>query len=138
MELLPNCGSDRAWVWTVLSDYADEEAKPETLAIRFANSENAQKFKTKFEECQTDIVNNLKNEANETDNKEKETEDVAKQLEDLTVKDSNKEDASESKDNKVEGKTDEKDKKSEDKTEVKTEETKDEPSDDTKEKKDES
>ena len=39
MELKPNCGSDRAWVWNVSADYADEEAKMETLAIRFANAE---------------------------------------------------------------------------------------------------
>lgn len=40
MELKPNCGSDRAWLWSVAADYADEEAKPETLAIRFANAES--------------------------------------------------------------------------------------------------
>jgi hypothetical protein len=31
---------DRAWLWSVAADYADEEAKPETLAIRFANAES--------------------------------------------------------------------------------------------------
>ena len=40
MELKPNCGSDRAWVWTVAADYADEEPKNETLAIRFGNAES--------------------------------------------------------------------------------------------------
>lgn len=39
MELRPNCGSDRAWVWTA-PDFADEEIKTETLAIRFANAES--------------------------------------------------------------------------------------------------
>ncbi|XP_038059442.1 ran-specific GTPase-activating protein-like [Patiria miniata] len=52
MKLQPNCGSERAWVWSTPADFADEEAKGETLAIRFANVENAQKFKDKFEECQ--------------------------------------------------------------------------------------
>ncbi|KAJ3586189.1 hypothetical protein NHX12_012590 [Muraenolepis orangiensis] len=42
MELKPNAGSDRAWVWNTL---ADESPKPEVLAIRFLNAENAQKFK---------------------------------------------------------------------------------------------
>lgn len=40
MELKPNCGSDRAWVWSVLADFADETLKPELLAIRFANAES--------------------------------------------------------------------------------------------------
>ena len=40
MELKPNCGSDRAWVWTTLADFADGESKPELLAIRFANAES--------------------------------------------------------------------------------------------------
>ncbi|RLU23314.1 hypothetical protein DMN91_003518 [Ooceraea biroi] len=33
MELKPNCGSDKAWIWSVLADYADEQLKPELLAI---------------------------------------------------------------------------------------------------------
>ncbi|XP_077278148.1 ran-specific GTPase-activating protein [Temnothorax americanus] len=49
MELKPNCGSDRAWVWSVLADYADEQLKPELLAIRFANAENASMWKDVFE-----------------------------------------------------------------------------------------
>ena len=39
MNLQPNCGSDRAWVWKA-DDYADEAIKTETLAIRFANAES--------------------------------------------------------------------------------------------------
>ncbi|XP_792600.2 ran-specific GTPase-activating protein isoform X1 [Strongylocentrotus purpuratus] len=52
MDLKPNCGSDKAFVWNTLADFADEEPKQETLAIRFGNAENAKKFKEKFEECQ--------------------------------------------------------------------------------------
>ncbi|XP_011297689.1 ran-specific GTPase-activating protein-like [Fopius arisanus] len=51
MELKPNCGSDRAWVWSVLADYADELLKPELLAIRFANAENASLWKEAFEKA---------------------------------------------------------------------------------------
>ena len=40
MELNPNCGSDRAWVWSALADFADEQPKPQLLAIRFANAES--------------------------------------------------------------------------------------------------
>ena len=40
MELKPNLGSDRAWVWNTLADFADGECKEELLAIRFANAES--------------------------------------------------------------------------------------------------
>ena len=40
MKLAANVGSDRSWVWNVHADYADGEASPETLAIRFGNSES--------------------------------------------------------------------------------------------------
>jgi len=40
LELKPNCNSDRAWVWSTPADFADEEPKPELLAIRFANAES--------------------------------------------------------------------------------------------------
>jgi len=52
MKLQPNIGSDRSWVWKVAADYAENEPTAETLAIRFANSENAQQFKTEFEKAQ--------------------------------------------------------------------------------------
>jgi len=52
MKLQPNVGSDRSWVWKVVADYAENEPTAETLAIRFANSENANQFKAKFEEAQ--------------------------------------------------------------------------------------
>lgn len=40
MELKPNCGSDKAWVYTVAADYADNEVKAETLAVKFGNPES--------------------------------------------------------------------------------------------------
>ena len=40
ITLMPNCGSDRAWVWSVACDFSDEEPKSEMLAIRFANAES--------------------------------------------------------------------------------------------------
>ncbi|KAK0230520.1 RanBP1 domain-containing protein [Armillaria fumosa] len=52
MRLQPNIGSDRSWVWKVAADYAESPPTAETLAIRFANSENAGQFKEKFEEAQ--------------------------------------------------------------------------------------
>ena len=40
MKLVPSAGSDRAFVWTVQADFADEEPKAEQLAIRFKNGES--------------------------------------------------------------------------------------------------
>ena len=40
MSLLPNAGSDKAWVWTVQADFADEQPKVEQLAIKFKNAES--------------------------------------------------------------------------------------------------
>jgi len=45
---MPSAGSDRAWVWTVQADFADEEAKVEQLAIRFKNSESKKLFFVTF------------------------------------------------------------------------------------------
>jgi len=53
MKLQPNIGSDRSWVWKVHADYSELQPTSETLAIRFANAENAEAFKTAFEEAQT-------------------------------------------------------------------------------------
>lgn len=52
MSLTSNIGSDRSWVWTVMADMSEGSPSSETLAIRFANSENANMFKEKFIESQ--------------------------------------------------------------------------------------
>jgi len=52
MRLQPNVGSDRSWVWKVGADYSEDPPTAETLAIRFANSDNAEQFKVSFEEAQ--------------------------------------------------------------------------------------
>jgi len=49
MRLQPNIGSDRSWVWKVAADVSEGAPQAETLAIRFANSENANHFKEAFE-----------------------------------------------------------------------------------------
>lgn len=83
MELKPNAGSDRAWVWNTYADYADEAPKPELLAIRFLNAENAQKFKAKFDECR----NEAKGKQTKADStKNDSTDKVAEKLEELSVK----------------------------------------------------
>ncbi|XP_077472520.1 E3 SUMO-protein ligase RanBP2 isoform X2 [Stigmatopora argus] len=52
MKLKSNAGSDKSWVWNAV-DYADEKPKPEQLAIRFKTVDEASLFKSKFEEAQT-------------------------------------------------------------------------------------
>ncbi|KAB0406843.1 hypothetical protein E2I00_006166, partial [Balaenoptera physalus] len=74
--------SDRAWVWNTHADFADECPKQELLAIRFLNAENAQKFKTKFEECRKEIEEREKKGSGKNDSAEK----VAEKLEALSVK----------------------------------------------------
>lgn len=49
-ELSENVGSDRSWVFHAV-DYADGERDEAMLAIRFANSENANLFKEQYEKC---------------------------------------------------------------------------------------
>jgi Ran-binding protein 1 len=58
IKLEPNAGSDRSWVWTAFADVSDENEAPrdDVLAIRFANSENATKFKEEFEKCQAEMA----------------------------------------------------------------------------------
>jgi len=52
MKLSPNVGSDRSWVWNAAADVSEGEPEPQTLAIRFANAENANLFKEAFIKAQ--------------------------------------------------------------------------------------
>ncbi|KAI9678579.1 MAG: hypothetical protein M1817_005636 [Caeruleum heppii] len=52
MKLSPNVGSDRSWVWNASADVSEGEPEAQTLAIRFANSENANLFKEAFIKAQ--------------------------------------------------------------------------------------
>ncbi|KAL4796012.1 RanBP1 domain-containing protein [Aspergillus venezuelensis] len=60
MKLSPNVGSDRSWVWNAAADVSEGEPEACTLAIRFANSENANLFKTAFEEAREENEKLLK------------------------------------------------------------------------------
>ncbi|BFZ55333.1 Ran GTPase binding protein Sbp1 [Savitreella phatthalungensis] len=60
MSLSPNVGSDRSWVYATAADVSEGEATAETLAIRFANSDNANAFKDAFEQAQKDNAAALK------------------------------------------------------------------------------
>ncbi|KAI5283438.1 hypothetical protein KEM52_003372 [Ascosphaera acerosa] len=52
MKLSANVGSDRSWVYNVAADVSEGAPEAQTLAIRFANSENANQFKEAFEKAQ--------------------------------------------------------------------------------------
>ncbi|KAK0850544.1 Ran GTPase binding protein Sbp1 [Friedmanniomyces endolithicus] len=52
MKLSPNVGSDRSWVWNAAADVSEGEPEAQTLAIRFANSENANAFRDAFMNAQ--------------------------------------------------------------------------------------
>ncbi|ANB12160.1 Yrb1p [Sugiyamaella lignohabitans] len=51
-KLSPNVGSDRSWVYNVASDISEGEPEAQTLAIRFANADNANAFKEEFAKAQ--------------------------------------------------------------------------------------
>jgi len=52
MKLSPNVGSDRSWVYNAVSDVSEGAPEAVTLAIRFANSDNANIFKEAFLKAQ--------------------------------------------------------------------------------------
>jgi len=54
MKLSPNVGSDRSWVYNAVSDVSEGVPEAVTLAIRFANSDNANLFKEAFLKAQQD------------------------------------------------------------------------------------
>ncbi|CAF4720880.1 unnamed protein product [Rotaria sp. Silwood1] len=56
MELKPHQGSENAYVWSAM-DFADGEAKHETLCIRFKSSDIAKKFVKQFNEAKQANVN---------------------------------------------------------------------------------
>jgi len=88
LKLTENIGSDRSWVWNCPSDFTEDTTKEEVFAIRFANVENAKKFKEEFEKCQ-DIV---KSQGGSEDKKkeEKEEKELEKNLEKLSVEEKEK------------------------------------------------
>jgi Ran-binding protein 1 len=81
-ELKPNCGSDRAWVWSTPADFADEEVKEELLAIRFASSDHAQEFKKAFDEAKTVMAKKLDQDKNKSGNKSTDQHDKKDEKED--------------------------------------------------------
>ncbi len=50
MDLKPHQGSENAYVWSAM-DFAEGEAKHETLCIRFKSAEVAKRFVQQFNEA---------------------------------------------------------------------------------------
>jgi len=74
MEMKPNCGSEKAWVWKTQADYADEEPKQETLAIRFGTVDNSKKFEAAFIEARMYVLEQEAKSFNEKEGQELKTE----------------------------------------------------------------
>jgi Ran-binding protein 1 len=87
MRLQPNIGSDRSWVWKVNADYSENPPTSETLAIRFANAENANVFKTHFEEAQAQNSASAGDSADATEATEEKPVDTAEATGTETKKD---------------------------------------------------
>ena len=60
MELKPNVGSDRSWVWYTPADYAEGEARAEKLAIKLKSAEIAGKFKEVFENLKQTLSSDIR------------------------------------------------------------------------------
>jgi Ran-binding protein 1 len=54
IKLETNAGSDRSWVWSAF-DFADGELVETVFALRFADSDIANEFKTAFESAQKEM-----------------------------------------------------------------------------------
>lgn len=54
MELKPSAGTDKAFVYTVAADFADEQPKTECLAIKFGTAER------KFSSCTYSLIQNIR------------------------------------------------------------------------------
>ncbi|KAF9381474.1 single stranded nucleic acid binding protein [Podila verticillata] len=92
MALTPNVGSDRSWVWNVAADYSEDPAEPMTLAIRLANAENADLFKTAFEDAQKSNAD-LKAKAASTEDKEEKKEEKEEKKDEEEKKEEKKEES---------------------------------------------
>jgi len=51
MELKPSSTNEKAFIYTVIADFADEQSKSECLAVKFGTIDNALIFKNKFEDA---------------------------------------------------------------------------------------
>jgi len=86
IKLEPNVGSDRSWVWSAF-DFAEGELVETVFALRFADSDIAQDFKKKFEECQAEMEKVLAGEDKPGADGGAAADEAAEALKELSTKD---------------------------------------------------
>jgi Ran-binding protein 1 len=84
--LTPNAGNDRSWCWNAF-DYTDGELVETIFAIRFSDSDVANEFKAKFEECQASMKELLAGADNPGEDGGQAGDEAAAALAGLTTKD---------------------------------------------------
>jgi len=85
IELSPNAGSDRSWVWSAF-DFAGGELVETVFAVRFPDSDIANDFKEKFGECQKEMESLLAGEDKVGEDGGKEADEAAEALSKLNTK----------------------------------------------------
>jgi len=88
IEIMPQMSSDKAWMWSAF-DFADGELVETIFALRFGNSEIANDFKAKFEECQKTMKEILDAEGDAPEDAEANAaaDDAAEKLSELKTSD---------------------------------------------------
>eukprot|EP00978_Attheya_sp_CCMP212_P017435 scaffold46425_cov55-Attheya_sp.AAC.2 len=90
IKLDANAGSDRSWVWSAF-DFAGGELVETVFALRFADSDIANDFKTKFTECQKEMEALLAGEDKEDEDGGAAVDEAAEALGSLKTKEEDEE-----------------------------------------------
>jgi Ran-binding protein 1 len=90
IKLEPNAGSDRSWVWSAF-DFANGELVETVFALRFADSDIANDFNTKFAECQKEMEALLAGEDKEDEDGGAAVDEAAEALGSLKTKEEDEE-----------------------------------------------
>ena len=86
LQLGPNAGSDRSWVWSAF-DFSEGELVETVFALRFADSEIANTFKEKFTKSQEEMESLLKGEDKPGEDGGAAADEAAEALSKLETKD---------------------------------------------------
>jgi len=86
ISLETNVSSDRSWVWSAF-DYADGDLTETVFAIRFVDTDTANTFKEKFNECKKEMEAIMEKEGEDKPDTDGTADDAANALSKLTTKD---------------------------------------------------